>query len=96
MRQNKTVLYRRMIDRITDFYIQMDEYNLLISSEDSSDGHHKIDAYKDMVRTIGSRINEDISILCEVFSIPNSQIMEDIGKSMEERRVETIGSIISR
>lgn len=87
MKQNKTVLYRRMIGRIVHFYTQIDEYGSMIS--DSGSG------YCGIIAGIQTQIDEDISILVEVFSIPRSQVMADIVSGLAERSAETIGSIIN-
>ena len=87
MKQNKTVLYRRMIDRIVHFYTQIDEYGI-------GTGDGRI-VYSDLIANIQTNIKEDISVLIEVFNVPKDQIMADIKTGMSERSAETIGSIIN-
>ena len=64
MKQNKTVLYKRMIDRIVHFYTQIDEYGAMISGSGS--------IYYDVIAGINTKIDEDINVLVEVFSQASS------------------------
>lgn len=87
MKQNKTVLYKRMIDRIVHFYTQIDDYGAMISGSGS--------IYYDVIAGINTKIDEDINVLVEVFNVPKDQITADINTGMSERSAETIGSIIN-